>query len=298
MSQSRKPRKKLKISVITPSYNQGEFIEETIKSVLAQDYPGLEYIVMDACSTDSTVDVLRKYEGRLKWISRKDAGQADALRKGFGEFAAGDVLAWLNSDDLYAPGAIKLAMEFFEKNPAVDMLYGRAGYVDRLGRPIGEYPTERFDLQRLASFNFICQPSVFFRRRAYEGAGGIDSSLSYAMDYDLWIRVAKKYKVAYLDKTLSSYRLHEGSKTIGERHALESNRECFEVARKHFNRAPLNRVYVYVYLKVRRAIGNVPFVTTLVSAICAAVYYLALNRGINAADIRNLSFENIRKALR
>src|SRR5437016_2863998 len=175
------------VSVVTPSFNQEEYIEATIRSVLGQDYPAIEYIVVDGGSGDSTIEILKRYQGKLTWTSEKDAGQADAINKGFAR-ARGEIVAWLNSDDTYEPGAISAAVGYLRAHPDVAMVYGEANFIDAAGKFIGRCAhVEEFDAGRLVNYSdFIVQPASFFRRSALEAVGGLDPSLHYAMDYDLW----------------------------------------------------------------------------------------------------------------
>src|SRR5262245_11033457 len=150
------------VSIVTPSYNQGRYIEATIQSVLEQDYHHLEYLVLDGGSTDQTLTVLQRYEDRLLWISEKDRGQADAINKGF-RLAQGQILGWLNSDDTYLPGTIRRVVDYFQTRRDVGMVYGEGYHVDASGKIIERYYTEPFSFQRLAEICFICQPTVFMR---------------------------------------------------------------------------------------------------------------------------------------
>lgn len=232
------------VSIVTPSYNQGAFIRETIESVHTQDYPRIEHIVVDGGSTDNSLEIIKEYEDKLTWISEKDSGQSDAINKGY-RMATGDIMAWLNSDDTYLDGAINKAVTFLEKNPDVMMVYGKGYTIDEHSKITGECHTEPFSMKRLESFNFIYQPSVFIRREVFEEIGFLDESLHYSMDLDLWIRVAKKFKIAYLPEFLSTYRLHAESKTMSQ--AVVFNKEEMETFKRHFGRAPINWVYGYVY---------------------------------------------------
>jgi glycosyltransferase involved in cell wall biosynthesis len=235
------------VSIITPSLNQGEFIEETIHSVLSQDYPRLEYIVVDGGSTDNTCDILRRYEGRLRWLSEKDRGQADAVNKGF-RMARGEILGWLNSDDTYLPGAVAKAVQALLDAQDAMMVYGKAYYIDELGQMSGIYRTEPFDIARLAEWCFLCQPSVFLRSELFNHIEMLDVDLQYCMDYDLWIRIGQRFKIVYIDAFLANSRLYPGTKTLSHRDAIF--REILQVVEKHYGFVHPNWKYGYIHHKV------------------------------------------------
>jgi glycosyltransferase involved in cell wall biosynthesis len=203
-----------RIALVTPSYNTGRYVADAIQSVLAQDYPNLDYLVMDGGSTDQTLDVLRSFGNRVRWISQPDAGQSDAIRRGF-EQTSGEVLGWLNADDVLAPGALRTIGEFFSEHPDAALVYGDASYVDAAGVPIGPcVNVEPFSVKRLFYYSdFIVQPAAFFRRSAYEAVGGLDSKLHFGMDYDLWLKLARAHKVVYLPQPLARYRWLTDNKT-------------------------------------------------------------------------------------
>lgn len=207
------------ISIITPSFNQAEFIEETIGSVLSQGYPHLDYWVIDGGSTDGTLNILKKYKGRLNYISERDAGQTHAINKGL-ERSKGDVLAYLNSDDLYAPGTLGKVGKIFT-NKKIHWLTGDYQMIDESGNKIRTFiPTykswllSRFTPGLLRSTNSIIpQPSTFWSREAYERVGKFNHSLHYAMDYDYWLRLSQQYQLTYLPEVLSYFRSHDQSKS-------------------------------------------------------------------------------------
>lgn len=201
------------VTVVTPSFNQGEFIGETIESVLGQDYPSIEYIVIDGGSSDTTLDILRRYDGRLQWDSGPDDGQSDAIRRGF-EKAKGEIIAWLNADDLYVPGAVSRAVDALEGNPEAGFVYGRADFIDERGTLRGQHVVKEWDLDRLiARENFVPQPAVFMRKRAHDAVGGVARDLHYVMDYDLWIRLGRAFPVMRVDDVLARIRLYSDTKT-------------------------------------------------------------------------------------
>lgn len=211
------------VSIITPSLNQGRFIEETILSVLGQDYPHIEYMVMDGGSTDGTLDILKKYEGRLTYVSEPDQGQSDAINKGWRK-ARGEIVAWLNSDDTYCPGAILKAVEAFQSYPEAGIVYGDCYGIDTEGRVIRRMRVPGVDLAALLSFTIIRQPAVFLRRTVIETVGLLDPGLHGLMDHDLWIRAAFRFRFHHIRGYLASGREHPQSKnaTIGARFAEEA----------------------------------------------------------------------------
>jgi len=207
------------ISVVTPSYQHAEFIGATLRSVLDQGYPGLELVVMDGGSSDGTVEILRGFGDRLRWVSERDGGQAAALNTGFAR-TRGEIVGWLNSDDLYAEGALHAVGEHFRANPDVDWLYGRCPIIDREGRPARELVTRykefwmrRYSYRRLLIENFLNQPAIFFRRRFLERVGPIDTRYRNAFDYELFLRMGALSRPAYLDRVLAYFRVHREAKT-------------------------------------------------------------------------------------
>lgn len=303
------------VSIVTPSYNQGRYLAETIESVIRQqgDFY-LDYIIIDGGSRDNSVDVIKHYQQlisstgwkagcpgiRYRWISERDEGQTDAIQKGL-TMATGEILAWINSDDTYLPDAIQTACRTLADNPGCSALYGKCHYIDENSDPVGDYPTEPYSMKRLASFNFIAQPSVFFLKSILTEVGYPDKTLHYAMDFDLWIRIARKNDFLYLDQFLSNYRLHPDSKTVGAHHAFETARECMIISEKYYAWTPLNRVYVYSFHKVSMFVPSFlsfRFLTIPLALIFACLKYLVINRSVKMDDLRMLSFRNIVKALR
>ncbi len=231
------------VSIVTPVYNGAKFLPEAIESVLSQDYPNFEYIVADGGSTDGTIEILERYRGRLRYFSGKDKGPSDAVRLGFLQ-ASGEILAWLNSDDLYLPGALRAAAEYLAAHPEVDVIYGEGRWIDEKGVTIRRYPTRPFDPRLLESDCFICQPAAFFRSPAYRLSGGLDPEVRLPFDYDLWIRMAKAgASFAALPNDLALSRMHRGALTIGRRD--EVFRASMELLRRHYGYIPLPWVFGY-----------------------------------------------------
>jgi glycosyltransferase involved in cell wall biosynthesis len=221
-----------KISVVTPSFNQASFLEETIRSILSQGYPDLEYIVMDGGSTDGSTEIIGKYADRLAdWKSAKDGGQADAIRTGFAR-ATGDILCWLNSDDTIAPGTLRKVGEFFAAHPAVDLVYGDLNLVDSDGKRLyTARPVLRLGILVYENA-FIPQQSMYWRRSLYERVGGVDPRLRFAMDFDLVIRfLLAGACVRKLPGVLANYRWHPAAKSSTIRDVME--KEIYELVRRH-----------------------------------------------------------------
>lgn len=215
------------VSIVTPSYNQASYLEQTIQSVLSQDYPRIESIVIDGGSTDGSVEIIKKYESRLAyWASEKDNGQADAINKGLAR-AKGEILAWLNSDDYYLPNTISSAVKIFEENPDVIMLYGDILAVDEQGQTINLLKYRQLSLEDLLCFQIIGQPAVYFRRQAYEKRGGLDPTFHFLLDHHLWIRLAQQGKILHVPQTWAAARYHAEAKNRAK--ASEFGREAFRI---------------------------------------------------------------------
>lgn len=203
-----------RISIVTPSYNQACFLETTIRSVVEQDYSDIEYIIIDGGSTDGSQEIIKRYADRIAfWVSERDNGQSDAINKGFRK-CTGDIIAWINSDDLYVDGAIPLVAKYFSEHPDVDMIHGDIDFIDGHGKFLSKVKTADFTLPELLVTNRVSQPSVFWRRKIFDEIGYLDESFHYVMDYDFWIRVAMKHEVRHVGATVAQFRLHDTSKTI------------------------------------------------------------------------------------
>ena len=219
------------VSIITPSYNQVQFLEKTIESVLAQDYPNLEYIIVDGDSTDGSKELIQRYEKEITaWISEPDQGQSEAINKGF-ELAKGEIFAWLNSDDLYYPWAIEQAVDYLLKTPEVGMVYGDTDIIDDNGQVIGMFNAQQTNYQRLMRGGvYIPQPAAFWYSDLYRKVGALDTSYYFAMDYDLWVRFAKNAEICYIPQLWSSFRIHGHGKT------MVSDDRCWPEMRRVFQR--------------------------------------------------------------
>ena len=202
-----------RVSIVTPSYNQGRFIEETIRSVLLQGYPNLEYIIIDGGSTDQTVEVIRRYEPWLTyWASEPDRGQSHAINKGL-KRASGEIVAYLNSDDMYLPGALGEIAQFLAEHEDIDIVYGDCRIIDGESQAVSVARSREFDLFTELCRNFLKQPTVFMRRKLLDLVGYLDEDLHYVMDIDYWWRAAMSTQFAYLPHELAVFRLSAETKT-------------------------------------------------------------------------------------
>ena len=215
------------VTIVTPSYNQASYLERTLTSVLEQDYPRLEYLVVDGASTDGSLEVIKKYADKLTWwVSEKDSGQAEAINKGLSR-AKGDILAWLNSDDYYLPRAISSAVKVFQDNPDVVLVYGNMLAVDEHGQITNELNYRQLTLEDLLCFQIIGQPAVFFRREAFEKAGQLDTTYHYLLDHHLWLRIALQGCILHVNETWAAARYHSQAKNRAR--AAEFGQEAFRI---------------------------------------------------------------------
>ncbi len=204
------------VSIVTPSFNQANYLEATIRSVLRQEYPNIEYLIVDGGSTDGSVEIIQRYADRLAWwTSEPDAGQTAAINKGFAH-AKGEILAYINSDDTYNPGAVAAAVEFLTQNPVVGLAYGDTDFIDAQGHVIGQFNAQQTSLERLRRGGvYIPQQAAFWRVDLWQQVGPLDESFYFAMDYDLWVRLAEVAEIRYLPgRVWANFRLHDDTKTI------------------------------------------------------------------------------------
>ena len=204
-----------KVSIVTPSFNQASFLEQTLRSVLEQDYPNLEYIVIDGGSRDGSLEIIHKYADRLAyWQSQPDQGQTDAINQGF-DRASGEILAWLNSDDLLLPGAVSAAVRALQAHPEAAMVYGDALLINAEGKTIGKFPAAQTDYRKLRrGYVHIPQQASFFRADLWQQVAPLDVSFYFAMDYDLWVRLAALAPLVYVPELWAAFRLHGAGKSI------------------------------------------------------------------------------------
>lgn len=232
------------VSIVTPSFNSGKFLEETIQSVLSQDYPRIEYLVMDGSSTDGSAAILERYRDRLQYISQPDKGTADAINRGF-QRSCGEILTWLSADDCYLPGAVAAAAGRMAAEPDAAVVYGEGYWMDEFGRTLDRYPTvapySPAIFQRECG---ICQPAAFLRREAVEAVGRLDAALHSAFDYDLWIRLSRHYSFTAIPQYLAKSRMHRHNKSLGQKGLMFE--ECIHLLQRHYGYVPLRWIYGYL----------------------------------------------------
>jgi glycosyltransferase involved in cell wall biosynthesis len=237
-----------KVTIVTPSYQQVAFLEQTICSVLDQDYSNIEYMVIDGGSTDGSVDIIQRYAGRLAyWVAERDSGQAEAINKGFLR-ATGEIVAWVNSDDYYLPGTVRRAVEALEAQPELGLVYADVQAVDGDGRPINRMRYGDWGLDGLLTFRMIGQPSVFMRRTALEKAGLLRADMGYLLDHDLWLRIAARAPIHYVPEMWSAARYHAAAKNVAQTERF--CQEAYRVAEK----LPSDPLLAERYQKLRRQV--------------------------------------------
>jgi glycosyltransferase involved in cell wall biosynthesis len=274
------------VGVATPSYNSGEFIRDTIDSVLTQDYPHVRYVVMDGGSTDATIDVLRSYGDRLDWVSEPDGGQSDAVNRGI-ERVGGDIVAFLNADDAYEPGAIATAVERFRERPGAALVYGTAVQLDFDGNPVRTTHVLAADHKSLAGFNPISQPAAFASGDVWREVGGLDTSLHLALDYELWMRMSEGGRPLFeVPDVLARIRFHPDAKSEAQRG--KHLRESMAVARRHYGYVPPAWSDAYArWLTARRPSVLVPIPRTRRSAALQLPLNLYANPGTPVRAFRD-----------
>jgi glycosyltransferase involved in cell wall biosynthesis len=244
----------LKISVITVSFNQGEFIEENIKSVLNQNYPNVEHIIIDAGSIDNTLEILRKYDRYINWISEPDKGQSDGLNKGFKK-AKGEIIAWINSDDKLAPGALFNVANFFNEHPEEIAVVGDQSIIDESGTIQKTIESRAYDFDYLLNYaRGITQNSIFFKKEIFNKVGYLNESLHYAMDRDLFIRITSIKNIPYINKILAEFRLQPNAKTAcgSYNFALELIKIRWKYGGRLLGPGNLNDFYIIITQPLRR----------------------------------------------
>ena len=236
-------------SVIIPSYNQGEFIRRTLEGIYDQNSVSFECYVADGRSHDQTVEVLKIYEKNypsFNWHSAPDLGQADAVNQAIAA-TSGDIIAWINSDDIYYPGALAAVAEIFITNPDVLVVYGQANYIDADDRVIEPYPTQAWNYEALKDICYLCQPAVFFRRTCVEQWGNLNTDLHFCLDYELWLRWGKHTNFYYLPKILAGSRQYSFNKTIGSR--VKAHAEVNQMLKQKFGYIPDRHLINYARVK-------------------------------------------------
>lgn len=239
-----------RVSIVTPTRNTPRFLAETIESVLGQDYPDVEYIVMDGGDDTETPGIVARYPGRVRHIRQADTGVADAVNRGV-SLASGHVIGWLSADDTYRPGAVAAAVEALSAQPDAAVAWGLAHWIDESGSDLGPYPTREPQSNRGLDLDCcLCQPSCFIRREAFDSVGGLNTDVNSAFDYDLWIRLSKKYRFVHVPQVLANSRMHRTNKSLADRETMF--RESMDLLQQHFGYVPVQWIYGYESFRLDR----------------------------------------------
>ena len=258
----------LKFSLVTPVFNQAAFIATSIESVLAQEYPSVEYIVMDGASTDGTAEIVASYANRLAYVqSAKDRGQADAINQGFAH-TSGEILGWLNGDDILLPGALAAIAGFLDAHPDVDVVYGDRIIIDENGLEIGRWMLPPYSGKLLSWIDYVPQETLFWRRSVWERIGGkLDANFQFAMDWDLLIRFRDcGARIAHMPRFIGAFRVHPAQKTsaqikdVGQAEMDRIRRRCLGYVPSRLHRRVATAIYAgrYLFHDLRRRLGLMP----------------------------------------
>lgn len=287
------------ISIITPSFNQARYIERTIQSVLSQGIHDLEYFVIDGGSQDETLSILKPYNSSLTFISEKDNGQADAVNKGL-KRVTGDIIGWLNSDDIYYPETLKKIKSYFADHPDIDVVYGEAYHIDQNDKIINRYPTETWNISRLKKTCFIAQPTVFLRRCVLQRFGYLNDTLHYCLDYEYWLRLADQgARFGYLNEILAGSRLYPETKTCSA--PLKAQREALQMLKNHMGYVPYEWLITYAITIIKNKTSlrfpKLRFILlTWGVAFREACYWNGIRKGVKAFFLLPFKMYKMRKA--
>jgi len=268
------------VTIVTPAYNQAAFLRETIESVLSQDYPNIEYIVIDDGSTDDTVRVLKEYDGIIKWESQQNCGQTATINKGW-QSTDGEIITWLNSDDTLLPGAVRIGVNFLLEHPETGIVFGDTLITKADGTPLEKSPPQPpYSYSRFVTkcLNTVSQPSTFIRREVVDKVGYLDPYYYYFMDWEFWMRAGIYFRIDHIDDVLSTYRLHAESKTIAQ--AKKAAPELEYLYQKYFAR---DDVPAHIRAAEKEAMMNMCFTS--------GSYYLTGGDSQSAAAMATKAFE-------
>jgi len=229
------------VSIVTPCLNFARFIEETLQSVAAQDYPNIEHIVVDGGSTDGTLGILARYPN-ITVLTGRDRGAADAINRGF-DRSHGEFFTWLNADDLLLPGAIGAAVAALQKAPEAGGVYGEGWWIDENGARLDAYPTRDFDARLFERECFLCQPASLMRSEAFRSAGRLNPDFDLTFDYEMWMRFTRTHTLKRIPTPMAYSRMHRSNKTLGQRDGVFT--ETFQVLRLHYGYVPFQWIYGY-----------------------------------------------------
>jgi len=281
------------VSIVTPSFQQADYLLETLESVARQTYPHIEHLVMDGGSKDGSVDILKSFAAgrpkeRFQWWSERDKGQADAINKGLAR-SKGRILAYLNSDDTYEPETVSTIVDYFRTHPDDAFVHGQGFHVTAEGHLLHPYPSRPCGHRELGEYCYVCQPTAFWRREVYEEIGGFNPDLNYGLDYEYWIRLSLRFSMGYIHQHLASTRLHEEAKTVGQRRKM--HQEIVGIVHRHYGRVSPHWIYSLANAaerieRLRQAPAPFRWLYPPCFCMLAGAYFLKWNRKIPLREFR------------